>query len=277
MSKLLSANFVRLKKDKVLWIGIILAVVYALLLCRTEYKSSIEYNYTVSFDNLFFNFTPIIAFFSAVFISLYIGTEYSDGTIRNRLVIGHARSSVYFSNLIVSTVAGLFMYLTYIAAICALGIPICGFLTSPPADVAALLLGAFVMIFAVSALFTMLSMLVSSKSVSAVLCLITSFVFFFVAMYIQSRLSEPEMYNDYAFMDSLGNIVQGEPMLNPHYISGAKRQIYEFLFDFLPSCQSFQIADISTFHIWCLPLYSLLIAAVTTVAGLVFFRGKDIK
>ena len=62
-----------------------------------------------------------LIFAAAVFIGVFVGTEYSDGTLRNKLIIGHSRSSIYISNLIVCTTAGIIMHLTYIITTILLG------------------------------------------------------------------------------------------------------------------------------------------------------------
>ncbi len=56
----------------------------------------------------------IVMFALALFIGQFIGTEYSDHTVRNKLIIGHPKKAVYISNLLVCSVAGIIMHLTYI-------------------------------------------------------------------------------------------------------------------------------------------------------------------
>lgn len=83
MRKLLSANFARLWKDKIFWICmgsmLICAVVFMLFNCRLA-ASNAKGNYC--FDDFYFQFAIPIGVFCAVFSSLFLGTEYSDGTIR---------------------------------------------------------------------------------------------------------------------------------------------------------------------------------------------------
>ncbi|MGY3662454.1 MAG: hypothetical protein ACXAHE_00930 [Roseburia sp. 1XD42-69] len=38
---------------------------------------------------------------------MFLGTDYSDGTIRNKLTVGHTRTNIYLANLIVTFAAGL--------------------------------------------------------------------------------------------------------------------------------------------------------------------------
>ena len=49
-------------------------------------------------DNGFFGCALFIGIVMAVFCSLFIGTEYSEGTIRNKIIIGQKRGAVYLSN-----------------------------------------------------------------------------------------------------------------------------------------------------------------------------------
>lgn len=109
MSKLLSANFMRLKKDKFFWIGIIFmfaaGVLYPTMIYRDVQKTGI----INTVDDAFCGCTLFIGVVMAVFCSLFIGTEYSDGTIRNKITIGHTRTALYLSNAIVSATVSIFM------------------------------------------------------------------------------------------------------------------------------------------------------------------------
>ncbi|MCM1273966.1 MAG: hypothetical protein NC299_01205 [Lachnospiraceae bacterium] len=51
-----------------------------------------------------YNITPVSLFFSAVFAVLYLGTDNSDRTVRNRLIAGVPRVKVYFAGLITVSV-----------------------------------------------------------------------------------------------------------------------------------------------------------------------------
>ena len=111
MRKLLSAGFARLSKNKVFlnfWHGNhVPSGRPALFLNSTTPISNtrLRSHWTISF---FFVYTLAIAISASAFCSLFIGTEYSDGTIRNKLVVGHTRGTIYLSNLIVSMAAALF-------------------------------------------------------------------------------------------------------------------------------------------------------------------------
>ena len=60
--------------------------------CRQATLDMSEFNYTL--DHFYFAGMPFIGIFIAAFIGLLLGTEYSDGTMRNKLIVGHTRTNV---------------------------------------------------------------------------------------------------------------------------------------------------------------------------------------
>ena len=56
-------------------------------------------------DSFLFYIVMVIGAFSAVCVSQFIGTEYSCGTIRNKLATGHTRTGIYFAQLILQALA----------------------------------------------------------------------------------------------------------------------------------------------------------------------------
>ncbi len=131
MVKLLSANFSRLWKDKVFWLEMFVMLVYAVVVVFAMNKSvqatpeQMRGNFKL--DNYYFNFALSIGAFCALFTSLFFGTEHGDGTLRNKIVMGHTRTTIYLSNLLVSFSATLFIMLVWLIGLMA-GIPVLGFL-----------------------------------------------------------------------------------------------------------------------------------------------------
>ena len=127
MSRLLSAGYSRLWKNKVFWLEmgavLVYAVVFMLNGCR---QAAANGGIGYSLDQFYFHFAVSVGLFGAIFTSLFIGTEYSDGTIRNKFVIGHSRAAVYLSNLLVSGSAMLLMAGVWMLA-ALIGVPFLGF------------------------------------------------------------------------------------------------------------------------------------------------------
>ena len=272
MNKLLTANFARLKKDRIFWIGMVFmfaAGIFSVIMKLIN-------DPTATADQLILIFPVFIGIVSAAFCSLFIGTEYSDGTIRNKLIVGHTRSAVYLSNFITCSAAGIIMCLTYIAAVAALGLPLLGLSVRSMWPVAVFILVAFMMVVACTALFTLLCLLNQNKATAAVICILFIVALLVLATMINARLDAPQYYDNYVFTDSLGNAASGREV-NPQYLTGMKREIYQFFFDFLPTGQAIEISSQSAPHLWLMPLYSLFITLVSTVSGLLCFRKKDLK
>ena len=71
---------------------------------------------------------------------------------------------------------------------------------------------------------------------------------------------------------------ENTPMVdNPSYPRGTTRAVYQVLYDFLPTSQTFQLSRAETETPWLLALWSLLFTVFITAAGLCLFRRKDIK
>lgn len=96
MLKLLYSGFQRLFKNKLLLICS--AVVFALSLfaggqiVRSSQKIYVDAQYFME-DTLFVTL-PYMAFYCATFVSLFLGIEYEQGTIRNKLLVGHTRATM---------------------------------------------------------------------------------------------------------------------------------------------------------------------------------------
>lgn len=275
MSKLLDAGFARLWKNKLFYLEIIMFCIMAAFVSCTMFREVKNWNAEIHLEDAFFNCTPFILLFAAAFVALFTGSEYSDGTIRNKLIVGHTRFGVYLAEFIVNSVATLIVYAAHLVVALALGLPMFGFFTVPMSRVLLPLLDALFMIIALSALFTMLTMLIGAKASSAVVCLVLVCALFIAGMFLRSALDEPEMYTDYIGIEN-GIFIMGDPVPNPRYLTGIKRQVYQFLYDFLPMGQAINVANYSAFQ-WYYPLYSLILTVITTVPGLLLFRRKDIK
>lgn len=285
MSKLLRADFARLWKSRIFWIGIAYTFVIGVLASTTPYRESLEIeNYHPHFDNTLFTncmFMPIV---SAVFVGLFVGTDYSNGTIRNKLVVGHTRIAVYFSNLIVCVTAIIIMHLTNILTVTIIGAPLVGNREMPVDYLITLGLISIVTVIALSTVFLVMSMLINSKANASVGAIILSIIFLIAAMAIGSRLKEPEYHDTYYIMytDESGETHEesGGKEKNPYYLTGMKREVFTFLYDFLPGCQMLQIAQQELDEPEenpLLPIYSLSIAVVTTACGVFFFRRKNLN
>lgn len=314
MSKLLRANFAKLWKGSIFWINIgltLLAVLQSIVDLYLDYSPIYPSDFL---DRHLFTGGIYIVIIVAIFISIFIGTEYSDGTIRNKLIVGHTRYTIYFSNLIVCISALLIMYFTYFIMVTGIGT----FLFNIRLNLGTNITLYFIYILAIIALcslFLCISMLICSKSTGAVTLIILSILLLIIANNISSSLKRPEYYYSDAenYIDDTHIEQFVEKNKNPRYLEGTKRGIYTFFYDLLPSGQMLQLANgelyksanlspdlssnttihydaayyeslelsktvtLSPYPLVRLPLYSIGIIIVTTILGTFFFQRKELK
>lgn len=277
MRKLLSANFARLRKDKVFWICIIAILLISggnmLNGCRQAIIMKQD-GYIVGLDNYYFNLAPVPGLFQAVFISLFLGTEYSDGSIRNKLIVGHTRSDIYLANAVVCFTAGLcFLAAFLIGGL--VGIPFLGAWKIGPQKVIVLILVALFFSTALTSIFTILGALSANKAVTAVTAILLWLGLLILASMVYNRLCEPETIS--GVMITAAGMQMSDPSPNPNYVSGTFRTFLEWLVNALPTGQAILTANLEIAR----PVQNILCSAVitlcTTVGGIFAFRKKDLK
>ena len=100
MSKLLSVNFARLKQNKAFWISMVITFLFGGYAPFANYMQMQDMNFEYTLEMGFFNYSVLAFILLSIFVSLFLGTEYSDGTIRNKIVVGHTRIHIYLSSFI---------------------------------------------------------------------------------------------------------------------------------------------------------------------------------
>ena len=279
MTKLLSANLLRLRKSMLFWGCLILVLLLGAGFTLQRYWEQAAYaqfGQLSYLDEVLFRHGLLIGIVMAVFVPLFFGTEYSDGALRNKMVVGHSRLSIYFANLITAVAAALVFCAAYFLAALAAGLALALPLQLGAAQIALLVLSSLALVAAFSALYTFVAMLCARKAGSAVACIMGVFLLLFAATYIDGRLKAPEFIPNYE-LSMNGQVSQSEPEPNPHYLRGAEREVYQFLNNFLPCCQASQYTSMDVADPALLAAYSLGILAVSAGAGAALFRRKDLK
>lgn len=274
MIKLLNAGFTRLRKNKVFWILTIFSIGLALFMIYTGYSDMKKYEEVIEVEQLMLNYSTMIGIVIAIFTSLFLGVEYSDGAIRNKISIGHKRINIYLSNLIIITMASLFSYLLFLVILASIGIPLFGAITITLAKLLMQLGCIFVTIIAYSSIFTFLAMIISNKTITAITTIMLAFGMMFYALMAFDRLSQPEYIDTMIMKDGVQKIINTK---NNHYLEGEKRKLIQLSIDIIPAGQMFQIAGRTVPNLKLLPIYSLGIIIVFTGAGLVLFKKKELK
>lgn len=276
MRDLLSANLLRLKKNYAFWGAMGVSFGLALATVIDVYRVAQTFGGTTSVDAELFKYAAFIGILAAELIPLFFGTEYSNGAIRNKLIVGQSRLSIYFANLITGFAACVLCSAAYMLGCMALGIPLLGWFTQPPALLFTALIGSLLMMASFCAIFTFVTMNCAKKSTSVAICLLGTFAAFIWALVIHSMLEAPEFIQGYE-MSVNGQVVNAVPEPNPNHLTGLKREVYQFLFDLLPSGQSIQYCSLVLSDPVRLMGLAAAVCVVFTGAGAALFRRKDLK
>lgn len=276
MIKLIRANFSRLFKDKIFLIALAIMAALGSALPLIHYADNVKNAANWTGDGSCFVYVFFAAVLTSIVTALYVGTEYGDGTLRNKCIVGHGRGSIYAANLIVCIAAGAMLCAAYIVPHTGLALILLG---GFEAEAAAILMYAalsLAIVCAFASLSVLIAMLCPNKAYTAVICILLAFALLFAGVYITSALNEPEYYQGFSYTEN-GVTVSEEMERNPNYLSGAKRQAYEFMYDFVPGGQALQLANMQVGKPGMLALYDGIILIVSSAVGIIIFRRKDLK
>lgn len=275
MRKLLSANFSRLWKSKVFWLCMGCMLAYSLVYmwngCR---QAQVFPEYPHSIDDYYVHFAISIGAFCALLCSMFLGTEYSDGTIRNKIIVGHTRVDIYLANFITVFAASvLIMAVWLIGALAA--IPALGAWKIGVSGLFLYLLIAVMLVGAFASIFTFVGMFSENKAVTVAICIFLYLGLMIFASTIYNDLSQPQMTDSIEM--TVNGMQMGEPMPNPNYVDGTKRAVYQFLLDLLPAGQGLQMWQLEIGRPVRLLVSSVCIIVLMTLGGILMFKRKNIK
>ncbi len=295
MRNLLSANFARLWRSRLFWIveaGVFAWGVLAYYLLRVNTANGYPF---VNGNSYFFNQMTFVGVTIACFSGLFIGTEYSDGTMRNKINVGHSRVTIYLANLVTVTCAGLAQFAAYTLAALTAGPLLTGDLVwsklhSLPETFAL----AFLSICTSAAIAVLISMVVQDKAKAVLLNAMLSILILAAGASALKGLLQPPMtervYNTgtgeyaYASEENLGDLEKlGIEMVpNPKYLSGTERKVYEYISAVLPtslalSCSLDEVENGYDRFSGLQVFGTLAAVAVLSGSGILVFRKKDLK
>lgn len=285
MANLIKMNFTRLFKSLLFKICLLFSAgfaVFAVVIRSIDINSNAEaytglLEYSTA-DVFMFGGANFLIFAAAAFVGIFIGTEYSDGTIRNKLSVGHIRFKVYLANFIVSAFANIMILLVYLLLSLGMGLI---FLDAPTLDfnqIAIFSLSQMLAMTSFTAIIVLCAMLISNRAIGVVTALVIWLVMVSSAMSISARLMEREYIFAPTFSEETGEIeVEATSEKNPHYLTGTKRKVFEFLNNALPANQFNQVSDHKSDNLGIMAVYSAVTIVLANGIGIVVFRKKDLK
>ena len=258
MKGILRADFIRLRRSSAFRFSLIGMLVLAAAFMLIQAKAM---DYTVPLSRVIFLPMSMYGIAMAAFVSVFAGTDFSDGFIRNKLLIAENRSSLVISQIIVSCFGCVIVYILVTAFSAGLG----RFFFENNVDAA-----VFIRFFAIGlgmsiatgCLFSVVTMICASKTKAIILCMGLAFGMLFLCLHTNEVLVQSE-YRD--------------GVLNPHYVGGIRREICSLLHDLNPCGQAAQLSAWRVWHPIRALFISFLVIAGSTTLGCLLFSRKDIK
>lgn len=193
-------------------------------------------------------FMPMII---AITGGLFISKDYTNNTIRNKIIIGHSRPRIYMANWITSVLITLVLLFGYLIFIFSVGVPIFGFSEF------------FEFGFFFKKLLLTLCPLITFASITVFICMtvkgtsgtVLSFMFYYALM----------MFSAFSIF------IKNEDILN--FINNCL--LTEQLNELQQALTEDLISDYVEFPLYIIS--SLVITLVSTLGGIAIFRKSDIK
>ena len=256
MRKLLSADAIRIFRSKWFWLSLVGMLVLAGAFVTMQYTAM---DYVVPLSRVIFLPMSFFGMMVAALISLFVGEDFSDGFIRNKIIAGCSRTAIFASNLIVSGLACLVLYLVTTLLTAVAGCLLFEIDLSVSRFLLHLALG-LCMCVGYSCIYSTITMVCGNKTTSTILCMGLSFFLLVACLHTNQVMIQPEFKN-------------GIP--NPAYVDGGAKIVYSVLHDLNPTGQAAQLSAMDVFQpvrwILCDFLWMLFAGA-----GCILFNRKNI-
>lgn len=283
MNKLIKAGVRRTQKNLLFPILVIISVAAGVY-------SGITFNEFSYIDDM----GILVLFFSlAVFISLSVGSEYSDGIMRNKIVSGHTKGQIILSELILSIGLGFLTITLYIVSLAVISHSKLG--NVPSLQLFLITVGCFIIFAFITTLLTVTACLIPSKAIGAVACILLILVLYVAYDSLNSLLSQPQNI-EIDYFDENDDYVRTEIVPNKRYIDGFWRKVCEFFNNAIPFSHiseyenriyiyntltppeiEAEIGSYSNQMLYIYPACSAALAFTVALAGFLVFRKKDLK
>ena len=244
------------------------------------------------------DFFKIVSWVVIVLVSLDTGREFSDGTIRNKMYIGHSKTAVYFSEMISGSVIAVIAYISFMLPVLIGGNYF--FLTLSPINCFLLLL-ELLLFFLVWCFFSVtVTMLIANRAFGVVTAFSVMLFFAVANSNLRGYYYNTEPSQITATMIELsedGEPYQVEKMIQNHwYIEGIPKVLVNIEHEVDPFSRSYDVCIYSCIHnqekadaedlewqsvqdrqVKYDSLVLLVTSLILILGGCVLFRKKDLK
>lgn len=260
MRKLLAADLYLLRRSAAFWLALFFMAANTTVLVIATYNMLTEYGYdpgAYTIEASMFCMLPGIGIINAIWVHLFIGSDYDEGTIRNKFISGHTRRAIFFSHWLIASSGALVTLLASLSlGVCLSWYFFRSFMLNAT-DLALAVTSCVLLTICYAAINVALAMNISRKASSVVCGMIVMIGMSTFTSFLEVELSSV--------------LVSGWTPVT------LKDHLILLLYDLLPSGQCSQINAMMFDHLARWPLYSLILIVLVTAAGFLLFKRKDIK
>lgn len=260
MRRLLKADLVQLLRNKVFW-AILATMIIGTIALDLSFRNAFQSHGSVATDwtaeGAIFCMMPGIGMLNALWIHFCIGSDFDQGTIRNKLICGHHRSSIFFSHWLVACAGALANLAITLLIGTVLSKMFFQDFALDRSGLCWLYLCCALLTVAYTVIGVALAINISSKAGSIVTGMLVITGLSVLSSFIDSKITDIEIRG-----------IDVGPL---------NEKILYFFHDFLPSGQCTQINNLLFDRMAIWPLYSLILTVLVTAVGYLLFRKKDIK
>lgn len=247
MRRLTKSNIYRLFHFKPFWIAFILVnIIQAFMSLILVQQGCFPIEFSFFFSLI------MIGLLSPFYLSIFYGTEYSDGTIRNKIIAGFERSNIYLSSLFTGIVATSILYFSSLVVGIIISFKRNIIFNDDIYHYLFILLVGWIICIALSTIFNIIGMLCATKSKTSMTSIIMTFISFIMGLICYSLYSQSIGLNSSSYF-------------------------FQFLFDINPFVQGIQLFSINVLDICKISLYSIITSLIINSFGVNQFSKKDIK
>ena len=275
MRKLITASFSRLWKEKIFWFVFLIMSIGSVCYNWIGYNEATKVQIYV--EDMIFCMLPMSGFVFALFISMRLGTEFEEHTIRNKFIVGYSRTQVFFAEYITCMVASMILLGIMLLVSTSFGLFLSLEFQSSWHELVLLIFCCVLIASVFSAMFTAISMNVGSKAASLVVSIVFLFAILLVASFCINALAEEPMTYSNVVITAEDGVQFGDLIENSAYIDGTQRTVYELIADILPTGQTIQLNNLEFERAARWPVFSLIMLIIATVVGYLPFRKRDIR
>lgn len=284
MSKLLSANLARLRKN-ILFIFctasmFIFGIISTIMVKRENIKLLYQDNADEisKADKIFGWYIIPVCILLAFICCDFFGEEF-DGTIRNKLNVGHTRAQAYTAQFLSCFAAGVIMSLAFLFPAVISGEILLGGFDAEIYELFTYFISSIALTAACASIYCLLVVITARKSTGTTLTVFIMLLIMWTGRQLQMSVNILEK----TYRPVLeGGEVTFAYVDNPLYPTGIRRIILEYAYDILPSTQSWQMTcflqdSVPVEQALRLAAFSIIVASIVFVMGIKIFEQKDLK